>query len=226
VAWHNWIRTVEVEPSLYAADLANLGEQIDVLLRAGVRIFHFDVGDGHFVEPITMGPIVLQSISPIIHAVEGGAIDCHLMVDEPAKHFAAVASAGGDSVTFHIEAVDDVRATIRAAREQELQVGIAFNPETEPEAVLEYADAVDLVLCMSIHPGYSGQQFQAEAYERVRRLRTNLPDSVVIQVDGGVKDHNVKRLYDEGARLLVAASAIFEREDLGRAYRRLVQLLK
>ena len=100
------------------------------------------------------------------------------MVDEPAKHFAAVAAAGGDSVTFHIEAVDDVRATIRAAREQELQVGIAFNPETEPEAVVEFADAVDLVLCMSIHPGYSGQQFQAEAYERVRRLRASLPDSV------------------------------------------------
>jgi ribulose-phosphate 3-epimerase len=172
-----------------------------------------------------MGPIVLESIAPMIHEADG-KIDVHLMVDEPAKHFAAVASAGGDSVTFHVEAVDDVRATIRAAREQELQVGIAFNPETEPEAVLEYADAVDLVLCMSIHPGYSGQQFQAEAYERVRRLRANLPDSVVIQVDGGVKDHNVKRLYDEGARLLVAASAIFEREDLSRAYRRLVQLLK
>ena len=223
--WRDWIRTIEVEPSIYGADFANLGDQLEALLRSGCRVFHFDVGDGHFIEPITMGPIVLQSIAPIIHRY-GGSIDCHLMVDEPAKHFAAVASAGGDSVTFHIEAVDDARATIRAAREQELQVGLAFNPETEPEAVLEYADAVDLVLCMSIHPGYSGQQFQAEAYERVRRLRTNLPDSVVIQVDGGVKDHNVKRLYDEGARLLVAASAIFEREDLGRAYRRLVQLLK
>ena len=119
-----------------------------------------------------------------------------------------------------------MRGTIRAAREQELQVGIAFNPETEPETVLEFADAVDLVLCMSIHPGYSGQEFQAEAYERVRRLRASLPESVLIQVDGGIKDHNVKRLYDEGARLLVAASAIFGREDLTRAYRRLVQLLQ
>ena len=225
MSWGTWSRGAEVEPSLYAADFSRLGEQVDALLAAGCRVFHWDVGDGHFIPPITMGPIVLESIAPMIHDADG-KIDVHLMVDEPAKHFAAVASAGGDSVTFHIEAVDDVRATIRAAREQELQVGIAFNPETEPEAVLEYADAVDLVLCMSIHPGYSGQQFQAEAYERVRRLRANLPDSVVIQVDGGVKDHNVKRLYDEGARLLVAASAIFEREDLGRAYRRLVQLLK
>ena len=123
------------------------------------------------------------------------------MVDEPAKHFAAVAAAGGDSVTFHIEAVDDVRATIRAAREQGLQVGIAFNPETEPEARrCEFADAVDLVLCMSIHPGYSGQQFQAEAYERVApAARERCPTRSLIQVDGGVKDHNVKRLYDEGA---------------------------
>jgi ribulose-phosphate 3-epimerase len=225
VPWQEWIRTVEVEPSLYGADFANLGAQIEVLMRADVRIFHFDVGDGHFVEPITMGPIVLESIAPIIHGMDG-KIDVHLMVDEPAKHFAAVAAAGGDSVTFHIEAVDDVRATIRAAREHQLQVGIAFNPETEPEAVVEFADAVDLVLCMSINPGYSGQQFQTEAYERVRWLRANLPDKVVIQVDGGVDHQNVRRLYDEGARLLVAASAIFGREDLTRAYRRLVQLLK
>ena len=90
-----------------------------MLLRAGCRVFHFDVGDGHFVEPITMGPIVLESIAPIIHRA-GGMIDVHLMVDEPAKHFAPFAAAGGDSVTFHFEAVDDVRATIRAAREQEL----------------------------------------------------------------------------------------------------------
>jgi ribulose-phosphate 3-epimerase len=225
VPWQEWIRTVEVEPSLYGADFAKLGEQIETLMRADCRIFHFDVGDGHFVEPITMGPIVLESIAPLIHGLDG-KIDVHLMVEEPAKHFAAVAAAGGDSVTFHIEAVDDVRATIRAAREHELQVGIAFNPETEPDAVLEFADAVDLVLCMSINPGYSGQEFQAEAYERIRRLRASLPESVLIQVDGGVKDHNVKRLYDEGARLLVAASAIFGREDLTRAYRRLVQLLQ
>jgi len=225
VQWKDGVRTIEIEPSIYGADFARLGEQLETLLRADCRVFHFDIGDGHFVEPITMGPIVLESISPIIHAADG-KIDVHLMVDEPVKHFAAVAAAGGDSVTFHIEAVDDVRATIRAARAQELQVGIAFNPETEPEAVLEFADAVDLVLCMSINPGYSGQQFQAEAYERVRRLRASLPASVVIQVDGGIKDHNVKRLYDEGARLLVAASAIFGRADLTRAYRRLVQLLQ
>jgi len=219
--WQDWIRAVEVEPSLYGADFANLGEQIETLMRAGVLVFHYDIGDGHFVEPITIGPIVLESISPLVHR-SGGKLDVHMMVDQPAKHFAAVAAAGGDSVTFHIEAVDDVRATIRAAREQELQVGLAFNPETEPEAVLEFADAVDLVLCMSIHPGYSGQPFQEAAYERVRRLRAGLPASVLIQVDGGVNESNIRPLHDEGAQLLVAASAIFGREDLTRAYRRLL----
>ena len=134
--WREWIRTVEIEPSLYAADFARLGDQIEVLLRAGVRIFHFDVGDGHFVPPITMGPIVLQSISPIVHN-SGGVLDCHLMVEEPQRHFEAVAAAGGDSVTFHYEAVEDVAAVVRAAREQELQVGLAFKPETEPEAAAE-----------------------------------------------------------------------------------------
>src|SRR5471032_3479017 len=125
--WRQWIRTVEVEPSLYAADFSIIGEQVEVLLRAGCRVFHFDVGDGHFVEPITMGPIVLKSISPLIHG-EGGAIDVHLMAENPAKHFEAIAEAGGDSVTFHFEAVEDVPATIEAAREQELQVGVAFKP--------------------------------------------------------------------------------------------------
>jgi ribulose-phosphate 3-epimerase len=224
VPWRDWIRTIEVEPSIYGADFANLGDQLEALLRSQCRVFHFDTGDGHFVEPITMGPIVLQSISPIIHRY-GGAIDCHLMVENPAKYFGAFAEAGGDSVTFHFEAVDDVPATIRAAREQELQVGVAFNPETEPEDVAAVAGDADLVLCMAIHPGYSGQPFQEETYDRVERLRKALPDEIHIQVDGGVNDENIKPLYERGATLFVAASAIFGREDLPRAYRRMVQAL-
>jgi ribulose-phosphate 3-epimerase len=222
--WSEWIRTVEIEPSLYGADFSRLGEQIEVLLRAGCMVFHFDVGDGHFVEPITMGPIVLQSISPIIHRY-GGVIDVHLMVENPAKYFAPVAAAGGDSVTFHYEVTNDVPGTIRAAREQKLQVGVAFNPETQPASVARVAGDADLVLCMSIHPGYSGQPFQEATYDRVKELRALLPDSIYVQVDGGVNDENAKQLYDEGARLLVAGSAIFGREDLPRAYRRLVQAL-
>jgi ribulose-phosphate 3-epimerase len=224
VPWRDWIRTIEVEPSIYGADFAHLGDQLEALLRAEARVFHFDVGDGHFVEPITIGPVVLQSIAPIIHRY-GGTIDVHLMVDNPARHFPQFAEAGGDSVTFHFEAVDDVPATIRAAREQELQVGVAFNPETKPEDVAAVAGDADIVLCMSINPGYSGQPFQEEAYGRVEELRKLLPERIHIQVDGGVNADNIKPLYDGGATLFVAASAIFGREDLPRAYRRMVQAL-
>jgi ribulose-phosphate 3-epimerase len=224
VAWQDWIRTVEVEPSLYGADFAQLGDQLGELLRAGCRVFHFDVGDGHFVEPITMGPIVLQSISPIIHR-GSGAIDVHLMVETPAKYFEPVAAAGGDSVTFHYEAVDDVAATIRDAREHGLQVGVAFNPESEPEDVAAVSGDADLLLCMAIHPGYSGQQFRDETYDRVRRLRGALPDAVNIQVDGGVGTGNIRQIRAAGATLLVAATAIFGADDVAGAYRQLADAL-
>jgi ribulose-phosphate 3-epimerase len=222
--WPDWIRTLEVEPSIYASDFSRLGEQIEELLRAGCRVFHFDIGDGHFVEPVTMGPIVLRSISPLIHRY-GGVIDVHLMVENPAKYFEPVVAAGGDSVTFHFEATDDVGATIRAAREQELQVGVAFNPDTEPKEVAKVAWGADLVLCMAIYPGYSGQPFRDETFERVEELRGLLADDMYIQVDGGVNEENIQELSDAGATLLVAGSSIFGREDLPRAYRRLVQAL-
>ena len=224
MGWRDWIRTVEIEPSLYAANFAILGEEVDILLRAGARVFHFDVGDGHFVEPVTVGPIVLKDIAPLVHAV-GGAVDCHLMVDNPTRLFPQIAQAGGDSVTFHYEAVDDVPGTIAAAREHGLQVGVAFNPESEPEDVAAVASDADIVLCMSIHPGYSGQEFMEDALERIARTRAALPENVYVQVDGGIDNENVRSAYDAGATLLVAGSAIFSREDLPRAYRRLVQAL-
>ena len=226
MAWRDWMRTVEVEPSLYAADFARLGEQMDALMRAGVRIFHFDVGDGHFVEPITIGPIVLQSISERIHQ-QGGVIDCHLVTETPVKHFKAIAAAGGDSVTVHIEACDDLRGVVQAARVEGLQVGMAFKPETDAtDAARKAADAgFDLVLCMSIEPGYSGQAFMPEAPDRIRATSAVLPDDVPIQVDGGIGVDTIADAYVAGARLFVAGSSIFGMEDLPRAYRRLLQAL-
>jgi ribulose-phosphate 3-epimerase len=224
VTWDEWIRTVEIEPSLYAADFSRLGEQVDTLLRCGARIFHFDIGDGHFVEPVTVGPVVLESIAPHVHA-EGGAFDCHLMVDEPEHYFGALQTAGADSVTFHFEAVDDPQVLAARARERGFQVGLAFNPETEVETVLPVAEGFDLVLCMSIHPGYSGQEFMPEALERIAQLRAELPPGIHVQVDGGITNDNVRSVYDAGADLIVAGTAIFGMEDLPRAYRRLVQLL-
>ncbi|TML94166.1 MAG: ribulose-phosphate 3-epimerase, partial [Actinobacteria bacterium] len=205
---------------------SRLGEQIDVLVRAGVRIFHFDVGDGHFVEPITIGPIVLHSISKLIH--DGGAfVDCHLMTETPEKHFAAIAEAGGDSVTVHYEACPDLSSVVSAAREQQLQIGLAFKPATSAAEAAGAAlkSKVDLVLCMSIEPGYSGQAFMPEALDRIRTLRSVLPPNMPVQVDGGIGPENVRAVYEAGARLFVAGTSIFGREDLPRAYRRLVQEL-
>ena len=212
----------EIEPSLYAADFARLGEQIDALLDAGCRVFHFDVGDGHFVEPVTIGPVVLRSIAPRVHE-RGGVLDCHLMVDNPLRHFPQIAAAGGDSATFHYEVVDDVPATIAAAREHGLQVGVAFNPESEPEDVAAVAGDADLVLCMSIHPGYSGQKFMPDAGDRIARLRAALPASVPIQVDGGIDEETIAGAHEAGATLFVAGSAIFGSDDLADAYHRLAR---
>ena len=225
MSWRDWVRGAEVEPSLYAADFARLGEQIDELLRAGCRTFHFDVGDGHFVEPVTIGPVVLASIAPLVHDA-GGVLDCHLMVDNPLRHFPQIARAGGDSATFHFEVVDDVPATIAAAREHGLQVGVAFNPESEPEDVAAVAADADLVLCMSIHPGYSGQKFMPEALGRIRRLRDGLPEDVQVQVDGGIDPRTIGPAHEAGASLLVAGSAVFGSADLAGAYRGLVQDLE
>jgi len=224
MAWRDWVRTAEVEPSLYAADFARLGEQITHLLNAGARVFHFDIGDGHFIEPVTIGPVVLQSISSLIHEA-GGVIDCHLMVDDPEHHFEQVKRAGGDSVTFHVEVSEEPWKTIKAARDLDLGVGVAFNPETEVEQAVEASLGADLVLCMSIHPGYSGQEFMPESLWRIRQLRRQLSESLFVQVDGGLTAENLHDVRKVGADLIVAGSAVFGMEDLPRAYRRLVKAL-
>jgi ribulose-phosphate 3-epimerase len=224
MSWSEWSRGVEIEPSLYAADFSCLREEIVAVMDAGARIFQFDVGDGHFVEPVTIGPIVLQSISPLVHEREG-VLDVHLMTEHPDRHFRAVAEAGGDSVTFHYEAVEDIPGVAAQARELGLAAGIAFNPETEPEDVAAVAGDVDLVLCMSIHPGYSGQKFMPEALDRIRRLRELLPEGKPIQVDGGVGPDNVRHLQDAGATLLVAGSSVYGGDDPGTAYRSLLAAL-
>ena len=227
MSWSEWIRRVEVEPSLYAADFTHLGDQIDVLLQAGVRVFHFDVGDGHFVEPITIGPIVLQSISKQIHDA-GAHVDCHLMTETPEKHFAAIAKAGGDSVTVHYEACDDLAAVAGAARDNGLQLGVAFKPETDVADATAAARScgADIVLCMSIEPGYSGQKFMPGAFDRIRATRAALPAEVFVQVDGGIDLENIKAAHEAGATLLVAGTSVFGQDDPSAAYRRLVQELE
>jgi ribulose-phosphate 3-epimerase len=218
------VRQVEIEPSLYAADFMRLGEQIEALLDAGGRVFHFDVGDGHFVPPVTIGPVVLRSIAPAIHEA-GGALDCHLMVDDPAHHFEEIAASGGDSVTFHAEVADDPAGVAARARELGLGVGVAFNPETAVEDGVATAQAAgaDLILCMSIHPGYSGQEFMPEAVDRLRRARSLTGEGMHVQVDGGINEETGPLAVAAGASLLVAGSAVFR--DVPGAYLRLAALV-
>ena len=225
MTWSDWAGRVEVEPSIYAADFSRLGAQLGELVEAGARIFHFDVGDGHFISEITVGPIVLASISPLVRGW-GGRLDCHLMVSEPERHIEAIARAGGDSVTFHVEVCDDPSRAIAQARSLGLGVGVAVSPETPVEDAAAASEDADLVLCMSIHPGYSGQVFMPEALERIGRLRSLVPDGVRIQVDGGINRETIPAAREAGADLLVAGSAVFWNDDPASAYRELSEVAR
>jgi len=221
MGWNEWVGGVQVEPSIYAADFSRLGEQLGALVEAGARVFHYDAGDGHFIPEITIGPVVLASISPLVHGW-GATLDCHLMVSEPERHFEAVARAGGDSVTFHVEACDDPPRAIAHARSLGLGAGVAFNPGTSVENAVVAAEGADLVLCMSIEPGYSGQAFTPASLDRIARLRCSLPHDVRIQVDGGINGGTIRAAREAGADLLVAGSAVFWRDDPVAAWKALV----
>jgi ribulose-phosphate 3-epimerase len=225
MGWSEWAGPVEVEPSIYAADFSRLGEQLGALAAAGARVFHFDAGDGHFIPEITIGPVVAASVAPLVHGW-GAALDCHLMVSEPERHFDAFARAGADHVTFHVEVCDDPPRALAAARALGLGAGIVFNPGTAVDEAVAAADGADLVLCMSIEPGYSGQRFQPEALERIRRLRSLLPPDVRVQVDGGVNADTILAAHEAGADLLVAGSAIFWRDDPVSGYEELAGLVR
>jgi ribulose-phosphate 3-epimerase len=222
MSWAELPDAVEIEPSIYASDFSRLGEQLEALRLAGAKVFHFDVGDGHFIPEITIGPIVLASISPLVRGWNA-RLDCHLMVTEPETQFEAVVNAGGDSVTFHVEACDDPPRATASARSLGLGVGVAFNPETSVSDAVAAADGADLVLCMSIHPGYSGQAFMPESLARLTELRSALPRSMRVQVDGGINRETVTAARAAGADLLVAGSAVFWSDDPGSAYRELAE---
>jgi ribulose-phosphate 3-epimerase len=225
MSWEEWAREVEVEPSLYAADFSRLGEQMETLVSGGARVFQFDVGDGHFIPEITIGPVVLASIAPLARAW-GAILDCHLMISEPERHFEAVARAGGHSVTFHLEVCDDPARAIAHARSLGLGVGVACNPETPVEGLAAAAEDADLALCMSIHPGYSGQELMPDAPGRIARLRELLPERVRVQVDGGINAGTIRQVREAGADLLVAGSAVFWRDDPTAGYAELVRLVE
>jgi ribulose-phosphate 3-epimerase len=225
MGWSEWAKPVEVEPSLYAADYSRLGEQVVALAEAGARVFHFDTGDGVFIPEITVGPVVLASLAPLVRGL-GGVVDCHLMVAQPERHFEAFAAAGAASVTFHLEACDQPARAVERARGLGLGVGVAFNPGSAVEDAAAAAEGADLALCMSIEPGYSGQAFMPEALPRLEQLRELLPAGVRVQVDGGINGETIRYARASGADLLVAGSAIFWEDDPAGAYRGLADAVE
>jgi len=211
--------TRRVAPSILSADFSKLGAQIADVMAAGARLIHVDVMDGHFVPPITIGPLVAGSIADQVHQA-GGALDVHLMIERPADQVAEFAPAGADCTTFHFEADAHAHRTLGAIREAGCLAGLALNPGTPAESVTELTGSADVVLCMSVNPGWGGQAFIASSPDKVSRLRRLAPGAR-IEVDGGVDAETVGSVAQVGASLFVAGSAVFGDPEPAQAYRRI-----
>jgi ribulose-phosphate 3-epimerase len=205
-----------VAPSILSADFARLGAQLDEVMDAGARVIHFDVMDGHFVPPITIGPLVASSIADRVHAA-GGAVDVHLMIESPERQIEAFAEAGADSITFHAEATPHAHRTLTAIRELGCLAGIALNPGTPAEAIAELRGLADIVLCMTVNPGWGGQAFIEASPDKVSRLKL-LAGHAKIEVDGGIDASTAGPIAAAGASLFVAGSAVFGADDPATAY--------
>lgn len=205
-------------PSILSADFARLGEQVQTVLDAGATVIHVDVMDGHFVPPITMGPLVVGAIAEQVHAA-GALIDVHLMIERPERHVEAFADAGADGITLHVEATPHVHYALAAVREAGCRAGVALNPGTPPEAVAAVAPDADLVLCMTVNPGWGGQSFLVASPARIERLRALSGPGTVIEVDGGIAAETAARCAEAGAELFVAGSAVFGAADPAAAVR-------
>jgi ribulose-phosphate 3-epimerase len=216
------LRSVRVAPSILSADFARLREQVGEVLDAGARIIHVDVMDGHFVPPITLGPVVVEGIA--LQAHEAGAIlDVHLMIERPERQIADFVKAGADSVTFHAEATPHLAYAADIAHGNGACVGVAINPGTPVGALAEVAGEIELALCMTVNPGWGGQAFIEHSLEKVPRVRAIVGEHVAVEVDGGIDPQTAPKCRQAGASVFVAGSAIFGAPDPGAAYRAIAE---
>lgn len=213
-----------LSPSILAADFKVLGQEMKKTEENGAAYIHFDVMDGMFVPSISFGMPVLASI----HDATEQFMDAHLMVQEPIRYVEAFQKAGADYVTVHLEACEDVKTTLDKIHACGMKAGLAVNPETDVKELVPYLEDVEMILIMSVHPGFGGQKFIPESLDKIRAVRAMLNEKNLktdIQVDGGIYVENVREVLDAGANVIVAGSAVF-RGDAGENTAKFMEILK
>jgi ribulose-phosphate 3-epimerase len=207
-----------VAPSILAADFARLGSQVAEVMDAGATVIHVDVMDGHFVPPISMGALVVDALAEQVHGA-GGLLDVHLMVDRPERHVADFAKAGADNITIHAEATPHVHYALQAVREAGCTAGLALCPATPVSAASEVLADLDLLLCMTVNPGWGGQAFIPASTTKIQRLRALLGPTPAVEVDGGIDAETAGPCAAAGATAFVAGTALFGAPDPAEAFR-------